>query len=597
MATTLEQKLNLILNEKQTKILPENLKKGVNYFDIEGTLENSGIDTSDATATASDILEPKTAYANGKKLYGTLKTEYQDSDINLYYMMINSTYNETIIYSRTLKLYDIVFIASISSTKLYLHAIKNNKIEALQEFDLSENGFYSNSSMVGISYDATHTTADNIDLVIFTERNTTSGKNFSFYQRWVKFLYDTGERTFTKNSTYYNRSDTRYGNTGDQYHVDGFADIEPDVLFPNYFHLMDNMEDYGPHCYWNIINLQWDDEGTPRATTLKSFNNFANISAYDNMYITGDGNYLTYRQGVFKLNGQRTNTDGGITNQSTPVFISHNLKYIVNNRYLYKCNGDLNISTNWSSRIQIGAQLPSYNVIYFSENDNYMILTSNNYIYVYRINAELNDSVLNLKNSSFIGKASKQGKTSGNEPNNNLNEQLVQKKKIKHAKTTKFNLEPSSNNKSTNSTLKTSMRKKTIRWNSNYMHNFDNSNLTETFYDCSGEKILKRIIKEDIVYEYVLPEEVPSSTNNVLIGNKYFDGNRVLEGSMPNNGAMNITPSTSEQSIPAGYTSGGTIGAVTSSIDSNIQAENIKAGVTILGVTGTYTGENNESNK
>ena len=254
MATTLEQKLNLILNEKQTKILPENLKKGVNYFDIEGTLENSGIDTSDATATASDILEPKTAYANGKKLYGTLKTEYQDSDINLYYMMINSTYNETIIYSRTLKLYDIVFIASISSTKLYLHAIKNNKIEALQEFDLSENGFYSNSSMVGISYDATHTTADNIDLVIFTERNTTSGKNFSFYQRWVKFLYDNGERTFTKNSTYYNRSDTRYGNTGDQYHVDGFADIEPDVLFPNYFHLMDNMEDYGPHCYWNIIN-------------------------------------------------------------------------------------------------------------------------------------------------------------------------------------------------------------------------------------------------------------------------------------------------------------------------------------------------------
>ena len=164
-----------------------------------------------------------------------------------------------------------------------------------------------------------------------------------------------------------------------------------------------------------------------------------------------------------------------------------------------------------------------------------MILTSNNYIYVYRINAELNDYI------------------------------LVQQ----------FN---------SNSTFQT----KNIVWNSNYMHNFDNSNLTETFYDCSGEKILKRIIKEDIVYEYVLPEEVPSSTNNVLIGNKYFDGNRVLEGSMPNNGPMNITPSTSEQSIPAGYTSGGTVSAVTSEIDSNIISDNIKSGVEILGVTGTY---------
>ena len=34
-----------------------------------------------------------------------------------------------------------------------------------------------------------------------------------------------------------------------------------------------------------------------------------------------------------------------------------------------------------------------------------------------------------------------------------------------------------------------------------------------------------------------------------------------------------------------------TVNAVTSAIDANILAENIKAGVTILGVEGTYTGE------
>ena len=55
---------------------------------------------------------------------------------------------------------------------------------------------------------------------------------------------------------------------------------------------------------------------------------------------------------------------------------------------------------------------------------------------------------------------------------------------------------------------------------------------------------------------------------------------------MPNNGALSYTPTTSQQSIPAGYTSGGTISAVTSAIDSNITQANIRSGVTILGVQG-----------
>ena len=57
---------------------------------------------------------------------------------------------------------------------------------------------------------------------------------------------------------------------------------------------------------------------------------------------------------------------------------------------------------------------------------------------------------------------------------------------------------------------------------------------------------------------------------------------------------LNITPTTSTQSItPLDPVKGWdevNVSAVTSNIDSNIQAENIKSGVSILGVTGNYSG-------
>ena len=76
--------------------------------------------------------------------------------------------------------------------------------------------------------------------------------------------------------------------------------------------------------------------------------------------------------------------------------------------------------------------------------------------------------------------------------------------------------------------------------------------------------------------------------NGVEVYDRY--GNAIL-GAMSNNGTLNYTPSTSQQTIPKGYTDGGTIAAVTASIDSNIVAENIKKDITILGVTGTLSGD------
>jgi hypothetical protein len=54
-----------------------------------------------------------------------------------------------------------------------------------------------------------------------------------------------------------------------------------------------------------------------------------------------------------------------------------------------------------------------------------------------------------------------------------------------------------------------------------------------------------------------------------------------LTGAMPENGAVNITPSASSQPIPAGHTSGGNVAAVV------VPVANVLAGTTIAGQAGT----------
>lgn len=68
---TLKNKAQSILTEKNNKIIPNNIKKGVQIFDVTGTLDV--IDTSDADAREIDIAQYKTAYVDGEKVSGQLE--------------------------------------------------------------------------------------------------------------------------------------------------------------------------------------------------------------------------------------------------------------------------------------------------------------------------------------------------------------------------------------------------------------------------------------------------------------------------------------------------------------------------------------------
>ena len=71
----------------------------------------------------------------------------------------------------------------------------------------------------------------------------------------------------------------------------------------------------------------------------------------------------------------------------------------------------------------------------------------------------------------------------------------------------------------------------------------------------------------------------------------YVNGNKIT-GSMPNNGDTNVTiSSASGASIPAGYSDGSAKAVLDSASASALSANNIRQGVTILGVEGTLSPE------
>ena len=76
------------------------------------------------------------------------------------------------------------------------------------------------------------------------------------------------------------------------------------------------------------------------------------------------------------------------------------------------------------------------------------------------INDEENNEDYNVLYGNDEEKFNDEPIINDDKPNNNLNEKLITNNLIKHAKTTKFNLDFSPKNKSTNSALKSSLRKK-----------------------------------------------------------------------------------------------------------------------------------------
>lgn len=87
--------------------------------------------------------------------------------------------------------------------------------------------------------------------------------------------------------------------------------------------------------------------------------------------------------------------------------------------------------------------------------------------------------------------------------------------------------------------------------------------------------------------------DATATSDEVLAGETYYAGGSKGTGTMANNGGVTgtITTKAQQYTIPIGYHDGSGKVGISTTEQNKIIASNIKSGIKILGVTGTYSGE------
>lgn len=88
-------------------------------------------------------------------------------------------------------------------------------------------------------------------------------------------------------------------------------------------------------------------------------------------------------------------------------------------------------------------------------------------------------------------------------------------------------------------------------------------------------------------------QDATAAVAEILVGKTAYARGALLTGTMPNNGSASgeISTKDGQYSIPQGYHDGGGKVGIAATEQSKLTPGNIKAGVNVLGVMGTYGGE------
>lgn len=470
-------------------VTPEKIVSGNTILGIEGTGSGGGIDTSDATATADDILAPKTAYINGKKITGSIQTTKS--------YLGEATYNESELAGRTGDITDKAKTKVLpDGNRLCIIGgninVYDQTMKLLNSYTLASFGISTDASKNSVEASSLYDDTGSL-LVILTYASSTKMTTSILYYKngQLGVINHTGQtsayKTFTVTSDY------------------GFFAIK---CYHNRQSFMLASRGYGVYRY---------DVNPDLSYTAVLLSSSANITRVWNADITKDDKWLALNHDV-SWDGSRNVLMSLQTNATIRaencycdiIFVTDN--YVIIRDTLYRLNNDTNSLTTVKSSFTG------------------MLNTTSNQ------NADVSYGYYKgcYNNGAFIISGDSGLAT------------IFAITDIAAGKVQKFITMPTTTGKATR--LYETLDGVGVITSANTSREFTVSLGVETY--------LNATIHGDQLYNTY---DATGNASDILSGEVVYNSTGKITGTMPNNGRLNYTPSTEEQTIPAGYTSGGSI--------------------------------------